>query len=71
MPDTEIGAIRKILAANPRPAGLSERRQRLDALGGQYPLPADVRVEAADANGVRWARRAPWTSSVSARKGSR
>jgi acetyl esterase/lipase len=59
MPDAEIEAIRKVLEANPRPAGLSERRNRLDALGGQYPVPADVRVEAADANGVA----AEWTDT--------
>ena len=52
MPDVEIEAIRKLLEANPRPAELSERRKRLDALGGQYPLPADVRVEPTAANGV-------------------
>jgi epsilon-lactone hydrolase len=62
MPDAEIEAIRKVLAANPRPAGLSERRQRLDALGGQYQLPADVRIEAADANGVA----AEWTGTPEA-----
>jgi monoterpene epsilon-lactone hydrolase len=59
MADAEIEVIRQILAANPRPPELSERRRRLDALGGQYPLPADVRVEAADANGVP----AEWTST--------
>jgi len=52
MPDAEIEVIRQILSANPRPAELIERRKRLDALGGQYPLPTDVRLEAADANGV-------------------
>jgi len=62
MPDAEIGAIRRILEANPRPAGLGERRQRLDALGEQYPLPADVRVEAAAANGVS----AEWTATPEA-----
>jgi len=62
MPDAEIDAIRRILEANPRPAGLGERRQRLDALGEQYPLPADVRVEAAAANGVS----AEWTATPEA-----
>jgi epsilon-lactone hydrolase len=62
MPDAEIEAIRKILEANPRPEGLRERRQRLDALGEQYPLPTDVRVETADANGVK----AEWTSTEEA-----
>jgi len=52
MPDAEIEVIRQILSTNPRPADLIERRKRLDALGGQYPLPTDVRLEAADANGV-------------------
>ena len=57
MPDSEIEVIRQILSANPRPAELIERRKRLDALGGQYPLPTDVRVEATDASGVA----AEWT----------
>jgi epsilon-lactone hydrolase len=62
MPDAEIEVVRQILSANPRPAELGERRKRLDALGGQYPLPADVRVEAADANGVP----AEWTATPEA-----
>jgi acetyl esterase/lipase len=62
MPDAEIEAIRKILEANPRPEGLRERRQRLDALGEHYSLPPDVRVETADANGVK----AEWTSTKEA-----
>jgi acetyl esterase/lipase len=41
---------------------LSERRKRLDALGGQYPLPTDVRVEAEEANGVT----AEWTNTPEA-----
>lgn len=57
MPDAEIEVIRKSLEANPRPAGINERRRRLDALGRQYPVPADVRIEAADANRVA----AEWT----------
>ena len=59
MADAEIEIIRKLLAANPRPAELSERRRRLDALGGQYPLPEDVRVENADAGGLP----VEWTTS--------
>jgi acetyl esterase/lipase len=62
MSDAEIEVIRQILSTNPRPAELSERRRRLDALGGQYPTPADVIVEAADANGVS----AEWTVSPEA-----
>ncbi|TDH64598.1 alpha/beta hydrolase [Dankookia rubra] len=50
--DPEIQAIRDLLAARPRPAELAERRRRLDALGGSYPLPADIRVEPTRAGGV-------------------
>jgi len=57
MADAEIERIRAALAARPRPAELSERRARLDALGAQFPVPPDVRVESADANGVA----AEWT----------
>jgi len=66
MPDAEIEAIRKALEAHPRPAGLKERRKRLDDLSVQYPLPADVRVEAADANGVA----AEWTGTPEADPGN-
>ncbi|HEX5325250.1 MAG TPA: alpha/beta hydrolase [Acetobacteraceae bacterium] len=62
MADAEIDAIRAILAARPRPAELGERRQRLDSLGAQYKLPADVRVEAVNANGVA----AEWTTTPGA-----
>jgi acetyl esterase/lipase len=62
MADAEIAVIRETLASRPRPAGLSERRERLDALGAQYPLPADVHVEAVNANGVA----AEWTTTPEA-----
>ncbi len=62
MADTEIDTIRAMLASRPRPVELGERRQRLDALGAHYPLPADVRVEAIDADGVS----AEWTSTPGA-----
>jgi epsilon-lactone hydrolase len=62
MADADIEVIRNKLAANPRPTELSERRIRLEALGSQYSIPADVRVEAADANGVR----AEWTTTPKA-----
>jgi acetyl esterase/lipase len=58
MADAEIAAIRRMLAARPRPADLAERRQRLDGLGSQYPMPADVRVEPVEADGVA----AEWTT---------
>jgi acetyl esterase/lipase len=62
MPDAEIDAIRRMLASRPRPASLAERRQRLDGLGEQYPMSADVRVEPADARGVP----AEWTTTPGA-----
>jgi len=62
MADAEIDVIRQMLASSPRPAGLSERRRRLDALGARYSLPTDVQVEAADANGVA----AEWTRTPEA-----
>ncbi len=62
MADPEIAAVRALLAVLPRPAGLAERRQRLDALCAHYPLPADVRVEAILANGVA----AEWTATPGA-----
>ena len=65
MADAEIDVIREIIASHPRPAGLSERRKRLDALGGQYALPTDVRVDAVDANGVA----AEWTTTPGADPG--
>jgi monoterpene epsilon-lactone hydrolase len=62
MADAEIDVIRAALASSPRPPDLAERRKRLDALGGQYQLPAGVRVEAVDANGVA----AEWTTTPEA-----
>jgi epsilon-lactone hydrolase len=57
MADAEIEVIRRQLASHPRPVDLAERRRRLDALGQQYKLTADVRVEKVSANGVA----AEWT----------
>jgi epsilon-lactone hydrolase len=58
----KIDAVRGILASTPRPASLAERRERLDALGSRYPLPADLQVEPVDANGVA----AEWTLTPTA-----
>lgn len=52
MENPEIEAIRGALKATPRPTGLVERRARLESLGARYTLPADVRTEQVDANGV-------------------
>ena len=62
MENPEIEAIRGALKATPRPAGLVERRARLDALGARYTLPSDVRTEEVDADGVP----AEWTVTPSA-----
>jgi acetyl esterase/lipase len=62
MADAEIEVIREILVSHPRPTDLSERRKRLDALGAQYPLPPDVRVEPVEADGVA----AEWTTTPQA-----
>ena len=57
MSDPEIDALRAAIAANPRPPGVAERRQRLDAIAGQQALDPAVRLEAVEANGVgaEWA----------------
>ena len=65
MADSEIEAVRAMLAARPRPAELSERRQRLDALGMQYHVRNDVGVEPVQANGVA----AEWTATPGADPG--
>lgn len=62
MSETEIGTLRAMLLSRPRPAGLAERRQRLDALGQAYALAPDVSVTPVDANGVP----AEWTSTPTA-----
>lgn len=62
MADAEIETIRHLLATHPRPTTLEARRQRLDALGAQYPVPADVRVTPVDAHGVA----AEWTATPEA-----
>ncbi|WP_043341194.1 alpha/beta hydrolase [Belnapia moabensis] len=62
MTDPGIEAIRALLASRPRPTELAERRRRLDALGAQYPLPADVRIESVTANGIQ----AEWNSTPGA-----
>ncbi|CAO4195191.1 alpha/beta hydrolase [Methylorubrum extorquens] len=62
MAPSDIDVIRIRLAAHPRPADLTERRARVDALAADYALPPDVRVEPIDAHGVP----AEWTSTPAA-----
>jgi monoterpene epsilon-lactone hydrolase len=52
MSDNEIAALRALFASRPRPAGVTERRERLDALGQVYRTADDIRLEPADADGV-------------------
>ena len=44
MSDPEIEALRAVLAARPRPPGVAERRERLDALGN-YTIDPAIRLE--------------------------
>ncbi|MFB9264423.1 alpha/beta hydrolase [Bradyrhizobium erythrophlei] len=52
MGQSEIDAIRTLLAAKPRPVGWAERRQRLDEVGSTWTVAPDVRCEAVDCDGV-------------------
>jgi acetyl esterase/lipase len=62
MPESEIAAIRAILASSPRPPDLAGRRKRLDEVFGAFPLADGAHAEPVDANGVP----AEWTSTSSA-----
>jgi epsilon-lactone hydrolase len=62
MPDTEIAAIRTLLAARPRPGGTAERRQRLDDFGRSLGMPAQADLQAVDIGGVP----AEWSSTPDA-----
>src|SRR5262245_6323064 len=57
MSDSEIDAIRAMLAARPRPVALAERRERLDPLASQEGTNPAIRLEPVTANGVpaEWA----------------
>jgi acetyl esterase/lipase len=52
MAQSEIEAIRELLASKPRPVGWTERRQRLDELGSVWPVADDVKLVPVDAGGV-------------------
>jgi epsilon-lactone hydrolase len=52
LPQTEIDAVRALLSAKPRPVGWAERRQRLDEVGAVWPVAEDVKLEAADLDGI-------------------
>jgi epsilon-lactone hydrolase len=52
MSRSEIDAIRAMLASKPRPANWSERRQRLDEVGGIWPVANDIMLQSVDLDGV-------------------
>ncbi len=52
MAQSEIGSVRALLAAKPRPVGWAERRQRLDEVGSVWPTAADVQLSAVDLGGI-------------------
>jgi monoterpene epsilon-lactone hydrolase len=62
MADKEIDAVRALLLANPRPDAISDRRKRLDALGMQFLIAPDVRIESAEVSGIA----AEWSSTLDA-----
>ena len=52
MAQSEIDAVRALLASKPRPAGWAERRKRLDEIGSVWPVADDVKLTAVDINGL-------------------
>ena len=52
MDDVEIGAIRALLSAKPRPVGWAERRERIDEVGSVWPVAGDVTLESVDLGGL-------------------
>ncbi len=62
MTQSEIAAIRAVLAASPRPPDLAGRRRRLDEVFGNFPLADGVKATPVDAGGVP----AEWTATSSA-----
>jgi epsilon-lactone hydrolase len=52
MEQSDIAAIRALLASKPRPVGWPARRQRLDEVGSAWPVAPDVTLSAVDINGI-------------------
>jgi monoterpene epsilon-lactone hydrolase len=52
MAESEIAAVRALLAAKPRPVGWAQRRARLDEVGSCWPVAGDVKLAAVDLDGV-------------------
>jgi epsilon-lactone hydrolase len=60
--DPEIEALRIVLTVRPRPPGLAERRQRLDALGAHYAIDPEIRLEPVETRGLK----AEWSTAPAA-----
>ena len=52
MDTSGIDAIRALLGSKPRPAGWTERRERINEVGSVWPVSDDVKLTPADCNGV-------------------
>ena len=52
MTQSEIDAVRILLTSKPRPVGWAERRARIDEVGSVSPVAGDIKLEAADLDGV-------------------
>jgi acetyl esterase/lipase len=52
MSQSEIEAVRALLASKPRPISWAERRQRLDEVGSFWPVAGDVKLDAVDLEGM-------------------
>jgi epsilon-lactone hydrolase len=52
MEQSEIGAVRALLSSKPRPVGWTARRQRLDEVGAEWPVAADVLLTPVDIDGM-------------------
>ncbi|SOC37703.1 acetyl esterase/lipase [Rhizobium subbaraonis] len=49
---SDIDAIRELLASKQRPVGWAARRQRLDEIGSVWPVADDITLEAVDIDGI-------------------
>jgi len=52
MTQSEIDAIRALLASKPRPVGWDERRRRIDEVGAVWPVADDIKLDPVDLGGV-------------------
>src|SRR5882724_1648416 len=52
MAESEIDAIRALLTSKPRPAGWTERRQRIDEVGSVWPVADDIKLEGVEFDGL-------------------